>query len=197
MDQVSVILDRLENGHPQAAAELFPLVYDELRRLAAAKLNDERPGQTLQPTALVHEVFLRMVVSDRQTHWNSTRHFFAVAADVMRQVLVDAARRKKRIKRGGKLHRVNFNLADCAQPVTGDDLLALNEALCELEKLDPVKSQLVVLRYFGGMSIEQACEILGISRTTAHRLWSYSRAWLFRRLAAGDPSSSEGDSESE
>lgn len=189
MDQISSILEKLESGQDAAAAELFPLVYDELRRLAAARLYRERPGQTLQPTALVHEVFLRMVVPERQSDWKSSRHFFAVAAEVMRQILVDNARRKGRTRRGGGRLRIELDPDQCPQPSPSDDLVALDEALNELAREDPVKSRLVVLRYFGGMSVEQACDVLGISRTTAHRYWAYSRAWLYRRLKSLEPGS--------
>ena len=195
MNSVNQILDEMAQGKPRAAEELFPLVYQELKRLAAYQLARERVGQTLQPTALVHEVFLRLVGSQRQQDWTSVSHFMPVAAEVMRQILIDNARRKKRIKHGGGLQRVQVEMDGIVEPIDDDQLISLDEALVELEQLDPLKAKLIVLRYFGGMTIEQACEVLGISRTTAHRYWTYSRAWLFQRVGGISAAGSEPESE--
>lgn len=182
MEQITRVLNLIHKGNARASDELFPLVYEELRKLAAARLKDERPGQTLQPTALVHEVYLRLVVPEQRKQWDSVGHFFAAAAEAMRRILVENARRKGRQKRGGGLQRLDL-ADDPASPDTiDDDLLALDDALTEFAREEPVKARLVVLRFFGGMSIEQCGEILGISRTTASRHWTYARAWLFRRM---------------
>src|SRR5687768_17358797 len=178
MHEVTRILSAVQQGDPVAAAQLLPLVYDELRRLAAQRLAQEKPGQTLQATALVHEAYLRLVDADPTAHWNSRGHFFAAAAEAMRRILVESARRKKRQKHGGDLERVEIELADVPTRMSSDELLALDEALENLHRHDPVKARLVTLRYFGGMTIEQAAEVLGISRVTAHRYWTYARAWL-------------------
>ena len=164
--------------------KMFQLVYDELRRIAAAKLRNEPSGLTLQPTALVHEVYLRLVREDVPAQWESPSHFVAVAAEVMRRILVDNARRRKRIKRGGDHHRVDIELETLGADLNQDYLLELDQALDELASEDPVKARLVVVRYFGGMTIEEACEVLNISRTTAHRHWTYARAWLFKRIGS-------------
>ncbi len=193
MNMITRILDEMSGGKRQAADELFPLVYDELRRIAAAQLAHERIGQTLQPTALVHEVFLRLVVPERQQDWTSVGHFMAVAAHVMRHILIDTARRKKQIKQGGEFQRVNVELEGISGHIDDQQLIELDNALNELEKQDPVKAKLIVLRYFGGMTIEQACEVLGISRTTAHRHWTYARAWLFQRVGRIENKDSETD----
>ncbi len=163
-------------------SELFQQVYDELRRIAAAKLANEPSGITLQPTALVHEAYLRLAQKELKRDWTSSEHFVAVAAEVMRYILVDNARQRKRIKRGGDRKKVDVELDALGTQLDDDQMLDLHEALNELELQDPVKARLVVLRYFGGMTIEQACEVLGISRTTAHRHWTYARAWLYRRV---------------
>ncbi len=181
-DDISQTLAGVRDGDRKATAELFQHVYDELRRIAAAKLVNEPTGLTLQPTALVHEAYMRLVRTDLQKDWSSSGHFVAVAADVMRHILVDNARRRKRIKRGGDRQRVDVDLDHIGAALDDDQLLELHEALDELARNDPVKARLVVLRYFGGMTIEQACEVLGLSRTTAHRHWTYARAWLFRRI---------------
>lgn len=182
MDDVERLLDSVDRRVPQAPEELFALVYDELRKLASDRLQREVPGQTLQPTALVHEVYLRLVAPYRDQKWDSTGHFFAAAAEAMRRILIDYARRKKRVKRGGDAQRVSLELNDLPIDVDSVDLLALDESLNELAKHDPDKAKLVVLRYFGGMTMEEACEVLGISRTTGHRYWVYARAWLFRNM---------------
>lgn len=191
VDDISRSLEGVRKGDRKATAELFQHVYDELRRIAAAKLVGEPAGLTLQPTALVHEVFVRLIGPEQQTDWTSSGHFVAVAADVMRHVLVDNARRRKRIKRGGGRHRVDMELESVGSVLDDDQLLELHDALDELGEQDPDKARLVVLRYFGGMTIEQACDVLGISRTTAHRHWTYARAWLFRRV--GHSSGPQGE----
>lgn len=183
MSDVTHILSAIEQGEPHAAERLLPLVYDELHKLAAEKMARERPGQTLQTTALVHEAYLRLVDVVRAQHWNSRGHFFAAAAEAMRRILVEQARRKQSKKRGGEYVRVALpdEIAD-ARP-RHDDLLALNEALERLSKHDSQAAQLVMLRYFAGLSHQQAAESLGISRGAADRLWALARAWLHRELA--------------
>ena len=185
MTEVTRILSDIERGDPKAAEHLLPLVYDELRALAAQKLAREKPGQTLQPTALVHEAYLRLVGGDHQ--WDSRGHFFAAAAEAMRRIVVEAARRKNRLKHGGGRVRDDVELADLPTRLPPDDILALDEALGRLERLDPVKARLVTLRYFAGMTIEQAAEVLHISRVTAHRYWTFARAWLHQELTGGEP----------
>ena len=190
MTDITRILSAIEQGDPQASEQLLPLVYEELRKLARQKLAGENPGQTLQATALVHEAYLRLVASGdasapREQHWNSRGHFFAAAAEAMRRILVENARRKKRIKHGGDLERVEIELASLPTRMSSDELLALDEALEQLQQHDPVKAQLVTLRYFGGMTIEQASDVLNISRVTAHRYWTYARAWLHRQITGG------------
>ena len=187
MNEVTRILSAIEQGDAHAAAELLPLVYDELRRLAAAKLAQEKPGHTLQATALVHEAYLRLVDGEKAEHWNSRGHFFAAAAEAMRRILVDNARRKRRPKHGGDRRRVNLDEAlPAADP--RDDLLALDEALTRLAAEAPAKAELVKLRYFAGLSLEEAAACLGISPATAKRYWDVARAWLFAALAEpGEP----------
>jgi RNA polymerase sigma factor (TIGR02999 family) len=185
MSEVTRILSAVEQGDPHAASQLLPLVYDELRKLAAQWLAREAAGQTLQPTALVHEAYLRLVDVEEAQHWNSRGHFFAAAAQAMRRILVENARRKKRIKHGGDRERLDIELASLPTRMSSDELLALDEALEKLKQHDPVKSQLVTLRYFGGMTIEQASEVLNISRVTAHRHWTYARAWLNQQITGG------------
>ena len=188
MTEVTRILDAINAGEPHAAGELLPLVYKELRRLAAQKLAHEKPGQTLDATALVHEAYLRLVDVEKAQHWNSRAHFFAAAAEAMRRILVENARRKKRIKHGGDLVRAEIELASLPTRISSDELVALDEALEKLKQHDPAKAELVSLRYFGGMTIEQAAEVLDISRVTAHRHWTYARAWLHQQMTRdGDP----------
>jgi RNA polymerase sigma factor (TIGR02999 family) len=178
MSDLTHILSAIEQGDPSAAEQLLPLVYDELRRLAAQKLAQEKPGQTLQPTALVHEAYLRLVDGSEAQQWNSRRHFFAACAEAMRRILVEQARRKGRHKHGGGRQRVPL---ENVQPVQRDDaaeLLAIHEALDKLAVEDPEAAQLVQLRYFAGLSIEQAAETLGLPRSTAYVHWSYARASL-------------------
>jgi RNA polymerase sigma factor (TIGR02999 family) len=182
MSDVTHILSAMEQGDPHAAEQLLPLVYHELRRLAAQKLAREKPGQTLEATALVHEAYLRLVDTEKAQQWNSRGHFFAAAAQAMRRILVENARRKKRIKHGGDCERAEIELASLPTRMSSDDLVALDEALEKLKQQDLVKAQLVTLRYFGGMTIEQAAEVLNISRVTAHRYWTYARAWLHQQI---------------
>jgi RNA polymerase sigma factor (TIGR02999 family) len=178
MSDVTQILDQIQQGDPSAPERLLPLVYDELRRLAAQKLAQEKPGQTLQATALVHEVYLRLVDVEKAQHWDSRRHFFAAAAEAMRRILVENARRKRRQKRGGERVRVDLDAAEVPAERRDDDLLAVDEALSRLSEVDANAAELVKLRYFGGMSIPQAAETLGIGARSADRLWAYARAWL-------------------
>jgi RNA polymerase sigma factor (TIGR02999 family) len=184
MKDVTRILSAIEHGDPQAAQQVLPLVYDELRKLAAQKLAREAPGQTLQATALVHDAYLRLVGAD-DPGWNSRGHFFAAAAEAMRRILVENARRKGRARHGGELERVEVELATLPTRMAAEELVALNDALEELERQDPRKARLVTLRYFGGMTLEEAAEALGVSRVTAHRDWSFARAWLSDRIAGG------------
>ncbi len=170
----------------QAAAELLPLVYDELRKLAAAKLAVESPNHTLQPTALVHESYLRLVGSSDDARWANRGHFFAAAAEAMRRILVDNARRKKAEKHGGGLRRHDAADLPIAGPEPEEDLVALDEALDKFAAIDPQKAELVKLRYFAGLTIEEAANALGISPATAKRHWNYSRAWLYRELSVPD-----------
>jgi len=183
---VTRILTAIENGEQQAAAELLPLIYQELRKLAAAKLTKEKPGQTIQPTMLVHEAWLRLVDKDQPPQWNGRGHFFAAAAEAMRRILVENARRKKRLKHGGEMKQVDLDSAVAAIQSPADDLVALDEALTRLEKQWPDKARLVKLRYFAGLTIPEASEALGISTATAERSWRFSRAWLHSQLRSAD-----------
>jgi RNA polymerase sigma factor (TIGR02999 family) len=182
MSDVTRILSAIERGDPHAAEQLLPLVYAELRQLAAAKLAQEKPGQTLQATALVHEAYLRLVDVDKAQHWDSTRHFFAAAAEAMRRILIENARHKRSEKHGGQRQRLSLDDIDAVAGSRSTDLLALDEALNKLAAEDPVKAQLVTLRYFTGLSVQEAADVLGISRATADRYWSYARTWLFCEL---------------
>ena len=180
LDDVTRVLSAIEQGDQQAAEQLLPLVYDELRKLAAQKLAQERPGQTLQATALVHEAYLRLVDVETVQPWDSRGHFFAAAAEAMRRILVDRARRHRAQKRGGGHERLDLpELAAKDDPV---DLLALDDALQKLEAQHPHKAQVVKLRFFAGCTLEETAQILGISRATAQRHWAYARAWLFGQL---------------
>ncbi len=176
MTDVIRILSQIESGDPSAAAELLPLVYAELRNLASAKLAHEKPGQTLSATALVHEAYLRMVGDDHT--FNDRRHFFRAAAEAMRRILIDRARRKKRSRHGGVYQRVPLTGAELATETPADELLAMDEALERFSAVEPAKAELVKLRYFAGLSEEEAAAALGISRATASRFWNYARAWL-------------------
>jgi RNA polymerase sigma factor (TIGR02999 family) len=186
MGDVTRILANLKKGDRQAADELLKAVYDELRRLAANRIAKERPGQTLQATALVHEAYLRLL-GDEKARWDNRGHFFAAAAEAMRRILVEAARRKGRIKHGGGRQRQELYEADYIEVPTDIDLVALDEALEKFAREDSVKAQLVKLRYFTGLTVEQAGEILGISRATADRYWQYARAWLYHEISKGEP----------
>lgn len=183
MTDVTQILSQIEQGDPSAAEQLLPLVYDELRKLAAAKLTHEKPGQTLQATALVHEAYMRLVDVDKAQHWNSRGHFFGAAAEAMRRILVDSARRKRSAKGGGQLDRVDLDQDRITAPNRSIDLIALDEALDLLAVRDPRKSELVKLRYFAGLTISQAAEALGISESTADADWAYAKSWLRLKLA--------------
>jgi RNA polymerase sigma factor (TIGR02999 family) len=190
MSNVTHLLAAIDQGDPHAAAQLLPLVYDELRKLAAAQLAHEKPGQTLQATALVHEAYLRLVASGdasapREQHWDSRGHFFAAAAEAMRRILIDLARRKRRPKHGGDRHRRPLEDAPTAAALPAEDLLSLDEALTRFAAEEPVKAELVKLRYFAGFSLDEAADLLGISRATAKRYWVYARAWLYCALTGG------------
>jgi RNA polymerase sigma factor (TIGR02999 family) len=184
MTNVTQILARIESGDRRAAEELLPLVYDELRRLAAAKLRREKPGQTLEATALVHEAFVRLVDGAKARNWNSRGHFFCAAAEAMRRILVDRARRKKSAKAGGYLERVQFNPGELAARDRNIDLVALDDALEELARRDARKAELVKLRFFAGLTLRQAAAALGISESTADSDWAYAKSWL--RVRMGD-----------
>ena len=179
MSEVNRLLETAATGDPSAAADLLPLVYSELRRLAAARLASEDPGQTLQPTALVHEAYLRLVGDQK---FDGRGHFFAAAAEAMRRILIDQARRKGRQKRGGARQRVDLDDADLASVAAPDELLLVDEAIARLATEDARAAQLVRLRYFAGLSVEEAAELSGLSRSTAYEHWSYARAWLHHEL---------------
>jgi RNA polymerase sigma factor (TIGR02999 family) len=184
---VTGVLQAIAAGDPHAAEQLLPLVYGELRQLASAKLAREKPGQTLQPTALVHEAYLRLVDPADRRGWDSRGHFFAAAAEAMRRILIENARRKRRQKRGGDLRRVQLDPSQLSYVSPAEDLLDLNDALDGLAAEDPQAAQFVKLRYFAGLSIEEAAEMVGLSRSAACEHWAYARAWLHRRLrASGD-----------
>ncbi len=185
MSDVTHILQQMESGDPAAADKLLPLVYDELRKLAAVRLQQEQPGQTLQATALVHDAYLRLVDAEQAEHWNGRGHFFAAAAEAMRRILVENARRKRSAKHGGDHRRVNLDQAATLAETPHDDILDLDEALQRLRLEDPVKADLVNLRYFAGLTLPQAAEALGISRATAERYWSYAKTWLYVALTEG------------
>ncbi len=188
MNEVTRILEQIQQGDPHAVRQLLPLVYDELRRLAAHKLAQERPGQTLQATALVHEVYLRLVGHDPDQHWDHRGHFFAAAAEAMRRILVERARRKRSRKHGGGLLHQDSNLDDLAGPDTRDPLevLAVHEALDQLAEKAPRKAELVKLRYFHGCTMAEAAQVLGIAQSTAEEDWTYSKAWLRRKWLRGE-----------
>jgi RNA polymerase sigma factor (TIGR02999 family) len=183
MNEVTRILSAIAQGEPQAAEQLLPLVYDELRKLAAQRLAQEKPGQTLQATALVHEAYLRLVDVEKAQHWDSRGHFFAAAAEAMRRVLVENVRRKKSKKRGGDGERVPLGQIEIALLPPAGDLLALDEALTRLAAERPAVAELVNLRFFAGLTMDEAAQTLGISPATAYRQWNYARAWLFRAVS--------------
>lgn len=178
MSAVTGILQAIERGDPAAAEQLLPLVYGELRKLAAQKMTEEQPGQTLQATALVHEAYLRLVNADDPQLWNSRGHFFAAAAEAMRRILVEKARRRKTLRRGGHMQRIGIDFEVPAEQVRNDEVLALDAALDRLAQMDATKAELVKLRYFAGMTIPEAAAALNISLTTANRYWAYARVWL-------------------
>src|SRR5262245_29785678 len=185
-DDVTRILCAIEQGDPSAADQLLPLVYDELRKLAAQRLAQEKPGQTLQPTALVHEAYLRLVSRAGEQQWDNRGHFFAAAAEAMRRILVENARRKRTQKHGGKLVRRILEDLPQVAPELGEDLLALDEALEHLANEEPVKAELVKLRHFAGLTVDEAAEALKISPATADRYWAYARAWLHAEITRGE-----------
>jgi RNA polymerase sigma factor (TIGR02999 family) len=182
MSEVTRILSAIEQGDPHAAEQLLPLVYDELRHLAAAKLAQEKPGQTLQATALVHEAYLRLVDVEQAQRWNSRGHFFAAAAEAMRRILVEQARRRTATKRGGGADRQPLNPSELAAPAPDDRLLAVHDALDEFARTDPEAATLVKLRFFGGMTMSEAADALGMSVRTAQDVWAYARSWLRRQM---------------
>jgi RNA polymerase sigma factor (TIGR02999 family) len=184
MNEVTGILSALEKGDPSAIEQLLPLVYDELRQLAAAKLAQEKLGQTLQPTALVHEAYLRLLGPGGERIWDSRSHFYAAAAEAMRRILIENARRKRRQKRGGARQRVELDSSQISYSSRAEDLLDLNDALDCLATEDPQAAQFVKLRYFTGLSVEEAAEMVGLSRSAACAHWAYARSWLHRRLRA-------------
>jgi RNA polymerase sigma factor (TIGR02999 family) len=185
MTDVTRILQDIEQGNPKAAEQLLPLVYEELRKLAARKLADENPGQTLQATALVHEAYLRLVGGKPDAHWNGRGHFIAAAAEAMRRILVENARRKKTEKRGGRRRRIDLSRAEPLEQADPDALLDLDELLTRLAGEDPEAAAVAQLRLFAGLSVEEAAQALSTSRAGAYRQWSYARAWLHARLGAG------------
>jgi len=182
MHEVTQLLNAIEQGDPHAPEQLLPLVYDALRKLASQKMAQEPRGQTLQATALVHEVYLRLVGSEKSRHWNSRGHFFGAAAEAMRRILIDNARRKRRPKHGGDRKRVDLDQACDLAHDSNDDILALDEGIAQLAQEDAQKAELVKLRYFAGFTLEQAADVLGISPSTAKGYWAYARAWLYAEL---------------
>jgi RNA polymerase sigma factor (TIGR02999 family) len=189
MTEVTRILSAIQQGDLHAAGQLLPLVYDELRKLAAQRLAQEKPGQTLEATALVHEAYLRLMGTPAEgaaPEWSGRAHFFAAAAEAMRRILVEKARRNRRPKHGGGRPRVDIKLADIVSPMPDEDLLALDEAMTRLAAEDPIRARLVHLRFYAGLSNEDAAQLLGISAATAKRYWRYARAWLHREVSKGD-----------
>jgi RNA polymerase sigma factor (TIGR02999 family) len=195
MNEVTRILSAIEQGDPHAAEQLLPLVYDQLRQLAAQRLAQEQPGQTLQATALVHEAYLRLVDVEKAQHWNSRGHFFAAAAEAMRRILVQNARRRSRVKHGGGRTRIDVDDLEIAAPQRSEELLALDEALTQLAAADAQAAELVKLRYFAGCTIPQAAEVLGVSPRTADFLWAYARTWLFQKIQGEGPASTPPSSD--
>jgi RNA polymerase sigma factor (TIGR02999 family) len=192
MSEVTRILSAIEQGDRQAAGQLLPLVYSELRKLATQRLASEKPGQTLQATALVHEAYLRLVDVEKPQGWNSRGHFFAAAAEAMRRILVEQARRKRRSKHGGDLQRVDLDEALCVSDAPSEDLVTLDIVLTRLEAIDPLAAKLVKLRYFTGLSMPEAAKALGISLRTAERNWTYAKTWLHRELGGLSKEDSKG-----
>jgi len=184
MNNITQILDAIQQGDSKAADELLPLVYSELRKLAAHRMSNEAPGHTLQPTALVHEAWMRLVGGDGKAQFQNRGHFFGAAAEAMRRILIDNARRKRAQRHGGGQQKLDIQEVEIAAAATDDELLALNDALDKLARQDKQKAELVKLRYFAGMDFEEAAEVLGISVPTANRWWAFARAWLFKEITA-------------
>jgi RNA polymerase sigma factor (TIGR02999 family) len=182
MSDVTRILSAIEQGDPQASEQLLPLVYEELRRLATARMSQENPGQTLEATALVHEAYLRLVDREQVQRWDSRGHFFSAAAEAMRRILINRARDKQRLKRGGGRQRLKLDQFAAVDQVSDEQLLALDEALAKLSQEDPICAELVKLRFFAGLTLDEAATTLGIARRTADRYWAYSRAWLYQAV---------------
>lgn len=195
MDAITQVLNAIDQGDPSAAEQLLPLVYDELRKLAAQKLAQESPGQTLQATALVHEAYLRLVMPasggrgpPEEQHWDGRRHFFAAAAEAMRRILINRARDRGRLKRGGAWRRLHLEHIDLSLAEPPDELLILDEALDKLAEVDPACAELVKLRFFAGLTLDEAAQTLGVVRRTADRYWAFARSWLFAALRKGEES---------
>ena len=186
MSDVTQILDRVQQGDPKAAEELLPFVYEELRKLAAAKMAQQPPGQTLQPTALVHEAWLRLAGGGEDRQWKNSRHFFAAAAQAMRHILVDAARRKARAKHGGTAEHVHGDELELAAPMQDENLLALEGALQQLETTDPEKARVVVLKFFGGLTNQEVAQSLNVTERTVERHWAYAKVWLLHQIQLQD-----------
>lgn len=183
MNEVTRILNAFEGGDPQAAEQLLPLVYDELRKLAAERMAQEKPSQTLQATALVHDAYLRLVDTEKAQHWNSRGHFFAAAAEAMRRILIESARRKSRLKHGCEHQRVDLDSGCLVSAAPSLDLLALDEALTRLAETEPAKAELVKLRFFAGLTMPESAAVLDISLATAERYWIFAKSWLYAELA--------------
>jgi RNA polymerase sigma factor (TIGR02999 family) len=186
MNEVTRVLSAIEEGDPHAAKQLLPLVYDELRKLAAQKLAQEKPGQTLQATALVHEAYLRLVDAEKARPWDSRGHFFAAAAEAMRRILINRARDRRRLKRGAGWRRLHLDQIDFSVAEPPDEFLILNDALDELAQEDPACAELVKLRFFAGLTLDEAAKSLGVVRRTADRYWAFARAWLYAELRKGE-----------
>jgi len=195
MEHVTRILQKIEEGDPTAADELLPLIYDELRALAAQRMRHERPGQTLDATALVHDAYLRLVDVEQAQHWNSSGHFFAAAAEAMRRLLIERARRKKRIRHGGGRQRVDLDAQLSVSDSDDDRLIEINEALDRLKDEDPEAANVVKLRYFAGLTIKEAAAAMNISVRTANRHWTYARAWLYQQLGGPESNSRNGEAQ--
>jgi RNA polymerase sigma factor (TIGR02999 family) len=187
MNDITRNLSAIEQGDPHAAEKLLPLVYDELRKLAAERMAQEKPGQTLQATALVHEAYVRLVDVDKVQQWNSRGHFFAAAAEAMRRILIETARRKQSHKQGGNLARQDLDAVDFAAPESADEVLALDEAMQKLAEQDKPAADVVRLRFFAGLPLPEVAKVLGISPRTADRLWAYARAWLHQEIQGNGP----------
>ena len=185
-EHVTSILNEIREEEPDKAEALIPLVYEELRKLAAARMAHERPGQTLQATALVHEAYLRLVGAEHQQHWKSRGHFFGAAAEAMRRILIERARKRQAVKHGGQMRRVDLDKIDVAMKADDEQLLRIDEALQRLAQRDPQSVNLIKLRFFAGMSNAEAAQALGMAERTANRLWAYARAWLFQELSDED-----------